>query len=657
MSNHIPCLSAGAGLRLAALVALLSILVAGCDDKIEKTVGDATASSVEQQYQVSTDPLLNQWVTSAGHTLHSYVLRQDVPYEFKVLDADLVNAFAAPYGHIYVTTGLLDFAQSEDEVWAIIGHEIGHVARRHGMSDLKRNLAYSLGVALVGGSSETLGAVAGAGVGLLSLKYSRDQEYEADDVGRRLTFAAGHDPRGNVDFFQRLMERYEKDQPSSIEIMFQTHPPSRDRADRMLSMPELSGSNPDALLQTGRGYLRRYQLRRAGELLARAAAERPRDPSVLVSLAEVERRRGQYAQALEHYAVARDLAPSQFVERGLALASAGPRPVSALLDASERRTTDTLSARLLQGATVRAASLASAGDLARDLADEYAPQAEGARGVVSSLLALAELDPPTSEDTQSLLAQASSVISRALDPVYAVETQRQALAATAGDLQAADARMAGALSAEARDRLSAADLAVLQRMETESRLARVDVHAALAELDGAQDAIDASVESAGEAASWVDKIMKGDDSSYAQTHMLDAIAQAELRALPAQAATREATLSASSAALRALVVRISAAGLGQSPELRDMLDGLVGHYLLTKPEIVRALREQGAGFGEAAVVLAAAPSASTGSGELLRAALQSGSAVDEITQAGAQTSGARVLLRFLAQAAEYEIGS
>lgn len=650
-------LSSAAGVRLAALIALLAALVAGCDDKIEKTVGDATARSVEQQYQVATDPLLNQWVSSAGHTLHSYVLRQDVPYEFKVLDADLVNAFAAPYGHIYVTTGLLEFAQSEDEVWSIIGHEIGHVVNRHGMSDLKRNLAYSLGVALVGGSSQTLGAVAGAGVGLLSLKYSRDQEYEADDVGRRLAFCAGHDPRGNVDFFNRLMEVYEKDQPSKIEVMFQTHPPSKSRADRMLSMPEFSDTNPDALLQTGRGYLRRYQLRRAGEFLTKAAAARPRDPSVLVSLAEAERRRGRYAEAVEHYAAARDLAPSRFTERGLALATAGPRNGVMALTAGERRTADALAARLLSGAATRAANLASSARLAQNLAGAYDPQAQSARSVVSALIDLSELDPPADEDLQGLLAQASSVVSRAVDPVYAVESQREALADTTADLQAVDTAMSAALSGARRDSLSSADLAALQRLETEARLARVDVQVALNRLERAQDHIGASVEAAGEAANWVDRIMKGDDSSYAQSQMLQAISRAELRALPAQAATRDASEAASSAALRALVVRITAAGLGQPAELRDLLDGLVGHYLLTRPETVRALREQGAGYGEAAAVLAAAPSATAAPTEMLRAAIQSGSAVDEITEAGAQTTGARVLLRFLAQAAEYEMGS
>jgi beta-barrel assembly-enhancing protease len=644
------------GVFLAGLVALV-LLQTGCDDKIEKTVGDATAASVEQQYRVTPDPLLSRWVSSVGHTLCGYALRQDVPFEFKVLDADLVNAFAAPYGHVYITTGLLGFAESEDEVWAILGHEIGHVTKRHGMSDLKRSLMLNLGASLVAGSNETLGAVAGAGVGLLSMHYSRDQEYEADDVGRRLTFASGHDPRGNVDFFLRLMSTYEKEKPSQIELMFATHPPSKNRADRQRSMPELSDANAEALLQTGRGYLRRFQLRRAGEFLGQAAELRPRDASVLVSLAEVELRRGQYPAAETHYAAANSASPSRFAARGLALASAGPTTALAALSADDRHRGEALALSLRARSQARVASLETAATAAAALAGRYAPQSRTAQEAMAALLSLADLDPPTSDAAQGLLAQASSTISRALDPVYAVEAQRKALGDTSETLRAVEATLGARLDEVDRGALSAADLAVLQRIGTESQLARVDLHAALARLDDARGAISASVEAAQDATVWVDRLMKGDTGDTSLDRATEAVRVAEERALPALAATREAGAYADSAALRALVVRISAAGLGRSPEARQVLDGLVGHYVLASPTTVRSLRESGAGYGEAAVVLATCVGAQREPAQMLRQGMEGGSTVDEVAASGAQTEGAMVLLRYLARAAEYETAS
>ena len=71
---------------------------------------------------------------------------------------------------------------------------------------------------------------------LLSLRYSRDNEYEADDMGRSLSYAAGYDPAGNVEFFARLMDKYEKTRPSRIEMLFRTHPDTADRIARAVGI-------------------------------------------------------------------------------------------------------------------------------------------------------------------------------------------------------------------------------------------------------------------------------------------------------------------------------------------------------------------------------------------------------------------------------------
>jgi len=108
-------------LQRAGVVAVLGVLLAlgltGCtEDDVEKTLGDMSSASVEAAYDVDNDPLMNEWLNRVGQTLVSHSRRQDLPYEFRIIDTGMVNAFAAPYGHIYVTRGFLEFADTEDEI-------------------------------------------------------------------------------------------------------------------------------------------------------------------------------------------------------------------------------------------------------------------------------------------------------------------------------------------------------------------------------------------------------------------------------------------------------------------------------------------------------------------------------------------------------------
>ena len=131
---------------LTAVAALAVVMaLSGCDeDDIERSIGKQTASAVEKQYTIDDDPLLNEWINNMGQTLVAHTGRQHIPYTFKVIDTDMVNAFAAPYGHIYFLRGMLDFADTEDEVWFICGHEITHVVKRDSIKSLKKSLLYSL---------------------------------------------------------------------------------------------------------------------------------------------------------------------------------------------------------------------------------------------------------------------------------------------------------------------------------------------------------------------------------------------------------------------------------------------------------------------------------------------------------------------------------
>ena len=375
-------------------------------------IGSMSAQSIETEYEVTKDPLLREWVEMAGNTLLGSTTRQGIPYSFKVLETDLVNAFAAPYGYIYVTTGLMDFVDTQDEVWGVLGHEIGHVEHRHSIRAVKRGFMYNLGLAILGGRSESLAEVAGIGLGLLSLRYSRDNEYEADDMGRILSHRAGYDPRGNADFFDRLMARYEKRRPSSIEVMFRTHPPSVDRSKRQRGMPELSDENPDALLVTGRGYARRHEMRRAEEMLARAARFRPDEPHTLTSLADVQMARGRYAEARGNYEAAARVRPSAYAQAGLRMAAAAEPPSVRLASAAERSTADALlaDARAVVGLANSVASRAEQHGASIEIAIQ--PVVTGTHSIIDTLFALADVDTDMSRAVQDIVTQTNSVVNR-----------------------------------------------------------------------------------------------------------------------------------------------------------------------------------------------------------------------------------------------------
>ncbi|SPP64768.1 M48 family metallopeptidase [Nitrospira lenta] len=155
----------------------------------------------------------------------------DNPYKFQVtvVKSDVVNAFALPGGYVVVFTGLMKKADSGEEVAGVLGHELNHVLQRHGMERIVKSLGVMTVVAIIVGDQQGLiGLMRQVGVELLTLKFDRAQEMEADLTGLQLVYRAKIDPRGMITFFEKLSEKDE----GRIE-WFSTHPMSRARADRL----------------------------------------------------------------------------------------------------------------------------------------------------------------------------------------------------------------------------------------------------------------------------------------------------------------------------------------------------------------------------------------------------------------------------------------
>jgi beta-barrel assembly-enhancing protease len=153
------------------------------------------------------------------------------PYKFDVtvVKSDVVNAFALPGGYVVVFTGLMKKAESGEEVAGVLSHELNHVLQRHGLERILKSLGLLTVVAIVLGDQHGLvGMMKQLGVELLTLKFSREQETEADLTGLQLLQRAKIDPSGMIRFFERLSEKDE----GRMEWL-STHPMSTARADRL----------------------------------------------------------------------------------------------------------------------------------------------------------------------------------------------------------------------------------------------------------------------------------------------------------------------------------------------------------------------------------------------------------------------------------------
>ena len=202
----------------------------------EIALGKQAAMEVEKSSKLITDPVVTEYVNRIGQNL---VRNSDakVPFTIKVIDSDQINAFALPGGFFYVNSGLVLRADEEAELAGVMGHEIAHVAARHGTRNAtKGQIAQFATIPLI-----LLGPGGMAGYGLYEglniaiplgfLKFSRDNEREADYLGLQYMYKAGYDPNAFVSFFEKI-EAEERRHPGSIPKVFSTHPPTPDRVQK-----------------------------------------------------------------------------------------------------------------------------------------------------------------------------------------------------------------------------------------------------------------------------------------------------------------------------------------------------------------------------------------------------------------------------------------
>jgi Zn-dependent protease with chaperone function len=211
--------------RVAALLFALSLVpLASAQTKIKAgwnlfspqddvQIGQQSAVQAQQQLPMLNDSQVNAYVNRIGQRLARNAGGPGFNYQFHVVNASDINAFALPGGFIYVNRGVLDQARNEGEVAGVLAHEISHVALRHGTHQASKAYAAQAGISILGGllgghlgqgTSEVINAVGGLGLNALFLKYSRDLESQADIRGAQILAASGYSPQDMVGFFHTL---------------------------------------------------------------------------------------------------------------------------------------------------------------------------------------------------------------------------------------------------------------------------------------------------------------------------------------------------------------------------------------------------------------------------------------------------------------------
>ncbi len=206
----------------------------------DQEIGRQSAEAAERQLPILKDRSIEAYVDRIGARLAAAAPGAEYPYQFKVVNASDINAFALPGGYLYVNRGLIEAAQNEGQLAGVMAHEIAHVALRHGTSQASKAYVAQTGLGFLGGlvgrdnasAEKRIAALGGFGLNTLFLKFSRTAEEQADLTGAQMMAAAGYDPADMVDFFAILAKEQGRN-PGKVAQFFSSHPAPANRAARI----------------------------------------------------------------------------------------------------------------------------------------------------------------------------------------------------------------------------------------------------------------------------------------------------------------------------------------------------------------------------------------------------------------------------------------
>ncbi len=220
--------------RLLSTLAAASLL-AGCAVTTQQEVqmGASYSAQLNAKLPIVQDPEVNRYLTTLGDSIAGLADQRDLTWHFYLVDDSTINAFALPGGYIYVNRGLVKAATQMDELAGALGHEIGHVTRRHTAKTIEKQRGATVGIVglctILNSCNDGLTSDAiSVGTNAVFAKFSREDEAEADAEGVKNVVRAGIDPRGMRALFQELLaERSTK--PDGVSAWFASHPMEEDR--------------------------------------------------------------------------------------------------------------------------------------------------------------------------------------------------------------------------------------------------------------------------------------------------------------------------------------------------------------------------------------------------------------------------------------------
>ncbi len=225
----------------------------------ELALGKESDPSIIAQYGVYENAQLQAFITEKGKQMAAISHRPNLNYEFKILDSPVVNAFAVPGGYVYFTRGIMGHFNNEAEFAGVLGHEIGHIAAKHSAQQYSKQMLTQvlfIGGMIVSEDFRKFADVAQQGIGLLFLKFSRDNETESDKLGVDYSTKIGYDAHEMAGFFKTLKKLGGAD--GSIPTFLSTHPDPGDRNIKVNQLAEAAQKtlDPSTLKVNRNNYLK-----------------------------------------------------------------------------------------------------------------------------------------------------------------------------------------------------------------------------------------------------------------------------------------------------------------------------------------------------------------------------------------------------------------
>ncbi len=218
----------------------------------EVEIGRQAQQEVKKEVPEVNDAAVTRYVSAIGRKLAANARGPKYPYSFSVANYREINAFALPGGPVWVHRGAMQAATSEAQLAGVLAHEIAHISQRHAADKITKSLVANGLLGLLGavlGNDNNGARIAQAGARVLAgsymLKFSRDDEREADSVGATIMRRSGWDPRGMIEFMDTL-RRTQGSDPGRVQVFLSSHPAPGERASRLRSTVRASGGRRDS---------------------------------------------------------------------------------------------------------------------------------------------------------------------------------------------------------------------------------------------------------------------------------------------------------------------------------------------------------------------------------------------------------------------------